>query len=186
VCAAAQVQADHTKCNHPKRYDFYCVYRFLEPQDTYRRDEGYGNTSYSLVTPTTNDVDASVTVPTIAGGPPGGTATVVASVSNYGLTPAASVVLTATLDSSLGYAGASPRPSPASGTTVVWNLSDIDFLGDGRVVLYTTVPSTTIGTRYPVSWTLTSDGPEASPSDNMATTEVMVALQVFLPLVTRN
>lgn len=109
-----------------------------------------------------------------------------ASASNYGLTAATSVVLTATLDSDLGYAGASPAPSTASGITVVWNLSDMDFLGEGRVVLYTTVPSTTIGARYPVIWTLTSDGPEANRSDNTATTDVMVALQVFLPLVTRN
>jgi hypothetical protein len=158
----------------------------LPSRDISTSDQGYGNTSYSLVTPTTSDVDARVTSSALVGGAPGGTAFAPISVGNHGLTPATLVVLTATLDSNLGYAGASPMPSSVSGDTVVWDLPDIDFLGDGRVVLYTTVPSTTFGNRYPVNWMLASAGPEADLSDNTALTEVMVARQVFLPVVVRN
>lgn len=147
--------------------------------------EGYGNTSYSLVTPTSNDVDGRVTS-SLAGGPPGGVAAISALVGNYGRTTATSVVLTATLDSNLTYAGAIPNPTAVSTPTVVWNLPDLGFLGGGQVVLWATVPSTTIGTRYPVTWTLTSAGTEATPDDNTAVTQVMIARQVFLPLVLRN
>ncbi|MBC7227719.1 MAG: hypothetical protein H5T61_10870 [Thermoflexales bacterium] len=48
------------------------------------------------------------------------------------------------------------------------------------------VPGAEIGTRYPVTWTLTSAGSESNPNDNTAATQVMVARQVFLPLVLRN
>jgi len=163
----------------------FCTSQATEPriETSY---EGYGNTSYSLVSPTTSDVDARVTAPSMAGGPPGGTAAVSAWAGNYGRTTATSVVCTATLDSHLAYASAVPTPSSVSTHTVVWNLPDMDFLGEGSVLLRVAVPSATIGTRYPVSWTLTSAGPEAKPSDNTATTEVMVARQVFLPLVLRD
>jgi len=144
--------------------------------------EGYGNTSYNLVTPTSNDVDGRVTSP-LAGGAPGGIAAVSALAGNYGRTTATSVICTATLDSHLAYAGALPAPTSASTHTVVWNLPNLGFLGGGQVVLYATVPSATIGTRYPVTWTLTSAGPEANPADNTVTTEVMVARQVYLPLI---
>lgn len=146
--------------------------------------EGYGNTSYSLITPTTNNVDAKVTS-SLVGGAPGGTAGIPATVRNYGLTTATSVVLTATLDSNLGYVGALPAPASVETTTVVWVLDDLDYLGEGRVALYTSVPSTTIGTRYPITWTVTSAGTEFNPSDNTTVTEVMVALQVFLPIICR-
>ena len=145
---------------------------------------GYGNTSYSLVTPTTGDVDTWV-ISSLVGAAPEGKAAIPASFGNHGSTQATSVVLTARLDSNLTYAGASQTPASASGDTVVWNLSDIGFLGNGQIILYTDVPSATIGTRYPVTWTLASAGPEADSSDNTATAEVMIARQVFLPLAFR-
>jgi len=147
--------------------------------------EGYGNTSYSLITPTTDDVDSWATS-SLVGAAPGGTAAIPASVGNYGSTPATAVVLTATLDSNLGYTGASPVPTSVSGDTIVWNLANLGFLGNGRVILHTTVPSATIGTRYPVTWMISSAGPEYNPADNTIITEVMVAHQVFLPLVFRS
>ncbi len=145
---------------------------------------GYGNTSYSLVSPTTGDVDAWVTS-SLVGAPPEGTATIPATLGNHGSTQATSVVLTATLDNNLNYNSASPAPASTGAYTAVWNLDDIDFLGSGRVVLQTDVPSSTIGTRYPVTWTLASAGPEADMSNNTTTTEVMLAHQIFLPLISR-
>ncbi|MFW6136004.1 MAG: hypothetical protein ACOC7N_04200 [Chloroflexota bacterium] len=52
-------------------------------------------------------------------------------------------------------------------------------------MVQTDVPSATVGSRYPVTWTLWSAGPEVDPSDNRAVAEVMVARQVLLPLVLR-
>jgi hypothetical protein len=146
---------------------------------------GCGNTSYSTVSPTTGDVDVWVTS-SLVGAAPEGRAAVPASVGNHGSTQATSVVLTATLDSNLSYAGASPSPALVNGDIVTWNLADLDFLGRGRVVLYTDVPSATIGTRYPVTWTIASSGLEADASNNTVTAEVMVAQQVFMPLVMRD
>jgi hypothetical protein len=68
---------------------------------------------------------------------------------------------------------------------VVWDLPDVAYLGGGQVVVRTDVPSATVGTRYPVTWTISSAGPEAAPADNTAIGHVMVARQVFLPLVLR-
>jgi hypothetical protein len=144
---------------------------------------GYGNTSYSAVSPTTSDVDAWVTS-SLAAAAPGGIAPVQASVGNAGSTEATSVVLSATLDSQLSYAGASPAAS-VNGDTVTWNLPDLDFFGSGHVTLYVNAPSAAIDTRYPVTWTIASAGPEDDSSDNTYTSEVMIARQVFLPLVLR-
>jgi hypothetical protein len=148
--------------------------------------EGHSNTSYSLIEPTTEQVDAWVTAPAMAGGMPGGTAVAHASLGNYGLTTATSAVLTAVLDDDLTYVDASPPPSSVVGNTVTWNLPDLDFLGGGSVVLYTTVPPVPIGTRYPLVWTLASAGPEAHPEDNTLTVDVAAALGVYLPLVVRS
>jgi hypothetical protein len=148
--------------------------------------DGHSNTSYSLIEPTTEEVDTWVTAPAMAGGRPGGTAAAYASLGNYGLTTATSGVLTAVLDDDLAYVDASPTPSSVVGNTVTWNLPDLDFLGGGSVVLYTTVPPVPIGTRYPLVWTLASAGPEAYPEDNTVTVEVAAALEMYLPLISRS
>ena len=145
---------------------------------------GYGNASYTLGAPTTEGVDLWTTS-SLAGGAPGGGAALRASLGNAGAAEATSVVLTATLDSRLAYRGASPAPASAKGDAVVWDLPDVAYLGGGQVVVRTDVPSATVGTRYPVTWTISSAGPEAAPADNTAIGQVMVARQVFLPLVLR-
>lgn len=146
--------------------------------------QGYGNTSYNLRTATTSNVDVT-TVSSLVGAASGGVAIIPASIHNYGRTTATSLVVTATLDSALGYVNGWPTPTTATASTVAWPLDDLTFLGEGRVFLYTTVPSATIGTRYPVTWTATSAGTESNPADNSYVAVVMVARQTFLPLVLR-
>jgi len=143
--------------------------------------EGHGNTLYNKVTRRAG-VDLVVSAPALAAAAPGGLAAARALVSNHGTTTATSIVLTATLDSSLAYAGAWPAPSVVT-PTVVWTLADMGFLGHGQVTLYANVPSATVGTHYPITWAVGSASTDASPADNTATTEVMVSQQVFLPLV---
>jgi hypothetical protein len=149
-------------------------------------DEGYGNTSYSWTPPSDVDGVAAFTA-SLFGGPPGGSAGVGLRYANHGTTTATGVVLTATLHSSLTYLSDTSGVVPTvSANDLVWNLPDLSFLDSQGFALYVQVPSdAAYGTRYPVTLTLASDGPEANASDNTDSAEVMAARQIFLPLVFR-
>lgn len=150
-------------------------------------NEGYGNTSYSW-TPLAGVDGVAAFASSLFGAPPGSNAEVGLRYANHGATMATGAVLTATLDSNLTYVNDTSGITPTvNGNDVVWSLPDLDFLADGRFTLYVGVPAgADYGTRYPVALTLTSAGSEANPGDNTATAQVMVARQVFLPLVLRN
>ena len=156
--------------------------------------DGYSNTTYSLET--TSDVDIQVATSPLHASKPGVTTTVNIDIANYGLTSATSVALTGTLDSHLGYAGAWPDPDQVISTipqalsnnsSVVWQLSDLNFLGGGIVKLSVAVPQgeENIGNRYPITFTLTADGIDTYPENNTFITEIMPARQVNLPCVLR-
>lgn len=149
--------------------------------------EGYGNTSYNW-TPASSVDGFAVFDASLFGGPPGGNAAVGVRYANHGATIASNIVLTATLDSNLAYVSDTSGAVPTvSGNDVVWNLPGLDFLEGRNFTLYVQVPSgADYGTRYPITLTLTSAGLEANPSDNVASAEVMVARQVFLPTVSHN
>ena len=149
-------------------------------------DAGYGNTSYSWTPPSGVDGVAAFSA-SLFGGTPGGNAAVSVRYANHGATTATGVVLTATLDSNLTYVSDTSGIVPTvSGNDVVWSLPDLGFLDSQDFTLYVQVPSgAAYGTRYPVTLTLTSDGPEANAGDNTNSAEVMAARQVFLPLIMR-
>jgi uncharacterized repeat protein (TIGR01451 family) len=148
--------------------------------------EGYGNTSYSWTPPSGVDGVAAFNA-SLFGGPPGGNVAVSVRDTNHGATTATGVVLTATLDSNLTYVSDTSGVVPTvSGNDVVWSLPDLGFLDSQDFALYVQVPSgAAYGTRYPMTLTMTSDGPEANTADNTDSAEVMAARQVFLPLVFR-
>jgi hypothetical protein len=148
--------------------------------------EGYGNTSYSWAPPSDVDGVAAFSA-SLSSGPPGGNAAVRLHYANYGATTATNVVLTVTLDSNLTYMSDTSGVVPTvSGNDVIWSLPDLDLLDREDFTLYVQVPSgAAYGTRYPVTLTLASDGPEANDTDNTDSAEVMVTRQVFLPLVSR-
>jgi len=148
--------------------------------------EGYGNTTYSWTPPSGVDGVAAFNA-SLFGGPPGGNAAVSVRYANHGATTATGVVLTATLDSDLTYASDTSGAVPTvSGNDVVWSLPDLGFLDSHNFTLYIQVPSgAAYGTRYPVTLSMTSDGPEASAGNNTDSAEVMAARQVFLPIVFR-
>jgi hypothetical protein len=56
----------------------------------------------------------------------------------------------------------------------------------GQVWLYTAVPTGTLGTRYPITPTLSSAGPEAIPENNTHTGEIMLAELLFLPVINKS
>lgn len=132
-----------------------------------------------------NTVDAWLQGASVVGGPPGGIAQASVDLGNDGLQTATSVQLTAYLDPSLGYAGASPAPTSTTSNTVTWNLSDLAFRATNHIILKLLLPSTPLGTRYPITWQMTNAGPEFNPGDNTLHTQVMISNQFYLPVVAR-
>jgi uncharacterized repeat protein (TIGR01451 family) len=136
--------------------------------------------------PTTTDVDAWVDAPALVGAPPDGIAGIAITYGNDGTTPATSVVITATLPISLTYIGDSSGVSPTvNGGVLTWNLPDIAFPAQRQFLLWVGLPGDPYGTRYPLALAIDSAGPEADAPDNTLDLEVMIARQVFLPLVIR-
>jgi hypothetical protein len=163
------------------------IFRISQASSPYifTSSEGYGNTSYSWTPPA--GVDGWVRAPSLVGTPPASIAGIQMRYGNHGATTATSVVLTATLGTGLTYVSDNSGIPPAiSGNVLTWNLPDIAFLGGGQFSLRVSIPNDPIGTRYPVTLTLSSAGTEANPADNALTLEVMAARQLFLPLIMRN
>jgi hypothetical protein len=163
------------------------IYRTSQATSSYIETsfDGYGNTSYSWTPPA--DVDGWVQAPSLVGTLPASIAGIQMRYGNYGATTATSIVLTATLGTGLTYVSdTSGISSTISGNVLIWNLPDIAFLGSGQFILRVSIPSDPIGTRYPVTLTLSSAGTEANPADNAMTLEVMAARPMFLPLIMRN
>jgi uncharacterized repeat protein (TIGR01451 family) len=147
--------------------------------------EGYGNTSYSWTPP--SGVDGKLTLGSaLVGATPGGAANMAVTYLNHGAAIATNVVLTATLDSNLTYLSDTSGIAPSiSGNDITWNLPDMGLYDGGGFMLRLNVPSAAIGTRYPVTFTLTASGSEANSTDNTGSGEVMIAYQVYLPLIRR-
>jgi hypothetical protein len=84
----------------------------------------------------------------------------------------------------LTYAGDTSGATPTvSGQDVTWNPPDLGFLESREFMLYVQTPAdAAYGARYPITVTLTSDGPEVNGDDNSDSAEVMAARQVFMPL----
>lgn len=152
---------------------------------------GYGVAPNYSFAPTSNtQADVQVSAPTLSAGAPDGNAQIDVNVGNMGLPTASSVVVTAELDPQLIFAGANPPPNgggmaAASGGVYTWNVPNLAYLSQGKIVINTGVPSATIGTRYPVTITVSSSGSDANPANNTFVAEVMVAEQVFLPMTNR-
>ncbi len=145
---------------------------------------GYGNTSYSWTPPSGIDGVVAFTS-ALVGGQPGGNAAVDVRYTNYGTAFAASAVLTATLGSGLNYVSDTSGVAPTvNGNDVVWKLPGVGFLENKSFTLYVSTPSNAAyGTRYPITMTLSLTDTDVNPVNNIATAEVMIARQVFLPLV---
>lgn len=149
--------------------------------------DGYGNTSYRWIPPDGVDGLAGFLAPNFSSSP-GDLAAVKVEAANYGATKATNVALTATLDSQLTYMGDSSGITPSiAGNQVTWNLPDLVLLDSIEFTLYVQTPDgVELGTSFPVSLELTSDGPEANPGDNTANAQVRVVVKVSVPLVYRS
>jgi uncharacterized repeat protein (TIGR01451 family) len=147
---------------------------------------GYGNTSYSASLAA--GVDGAVGFSNApARGSPGGIAPLSVRYANHGQTVATGVALTATLGTGLTYLSDTSGIAPAVvANEVTWNLPDLGFLDAHQFTLYVGVPpAAALGARYPVALALTANEADANPGDNTATVDVLLAAQVYLPLVRR-
>ena len=139
--------------------------------------------------------DVSVTAPSLTTGASGGITQMAIDLANQGLPIASGVVVTAQLDSQLTYVSAVPQPSllaaagtgstSEGGTELTWNVPSLSYLTYGRILLSTTVPSATIGSTYPVTITVSHSGADYDDGDMTIQTQVMVAEQLFTPMVAK-
>ncbi len=122
----------------------------------------------------------------LVGAPPERVAAIPVAFGNLGATTAASVTITATLGVSLTYVGDTSGITPTiNGNLITWQLPDIGLWESGEFLLQVSVPDDPYGTRYSVTLQIASAGPEASPANDSASLEVMVARRLFLPVARR-
>lgn len=163
---------------------------FRSTQSTYPSDgfiessyEGYGNTSYS--TSIEANADGAILVPDILnGGAPGGTAAVYVGYSNHGQATASGVNIVMTLPMDLEYVSDTSGVVPlVSSNQVTWNLPDVSFLDEQGFTVYLGVPDVApIGTKYSLDFQLGVTG-DANLTNNHATTWVMAAIKLQLPIM---
>lgn len=114
--------------------------------------------------------------------PPSGRAAIPITYSNTGLATGALITLVATLAPSLTYhSDSSIFPPVVRGNTVTWTLPELTFLESRTIILRVNVPNGVIGTHYPITFTLSSSGPDAIPTQS----DELAARQVFVPAVMR-
>lgn len=147
-------------------------------------DKGYGNTSYSLVSPTTPNVDLKLTVPPNTFATSGGIGKVTATIQNIGKGLSTPTIVTATINPSLTYLSAEPAPISVVGNVITWSVPTKGFLGYGEYRLSLTMPVASTGTTYPIQWNVTYPG-DPNLANNAATGQIMIGLELFLPLIIR-
>ncbi|MEL7627345.1 MAG: hypothetical protein AAGU15_10885 [Anaerolineaceae bacterium] len=121
------------------------------------------------------------------GAAPGGTAMLQLWNSNVGTDTAEFPELTLTLPAGLTYDGDTSGITPDMvGSTVVWQLPQMAYGSSEDFVVYLAVDGATpVPSFFDVSLELSSEGVDVNPADNTDTAQVMVGLQVFLPLLLR-
>jgi len=121
------------------------------------------------------------------GAAPGGIAMLQLRNSNVGTNTAEFPELTLTLPAELTYVSDTSGVTPdLIGSTVVWQLPELAFGSSEDFVVYLAVSAAApIPSFIDVSLVLSSEGVDNNPADNTDTTQVLVGLQIFLPLLLR-
>jgi hypothetical protein len=133
--------------------------------------------------PTTNGIDLLVQAPPTASAPPTKVAVISVDYDNYGITSAASTVLTATLGAGLTYVGDNSGITPTvAGNVVTWDLGNLDLTAGQKFFLQLGVPNDSLGTQYNVTLAIGSAGTDDNPSNNSAKVTVTTAMHTYLPL----
>jgi uncharacterized repeat protein (TIGR01451 family) len=145
---------------------------------------GQGNTTHHFVP--FSGVDLAVAAhPASAGVVPGDTTPFDLRVTNYGLTIATGIQLTATLDGGLSYITDTSGITPTlAGNIITWALPALTYSEFQAFSLTVALTSTaTLCTHYPIGLETTSAQTDANPADNTAAPFVFVPCQTFLPTI---
>jgi hypothetical protein len=147
---------------------------------------GHGNAAYHFEP--ADGVDLGVAIqPALAGAPPGGTVDLRMHVTDFGLTTATGVVITATIGGDLVYLSDSLGVTPTvAGGLVTWDLPDLGYLeGQAFTLTVSLAPTATLGSHSAVGLAAASAELEANPADNAASAEVFAAWRSFLAIIGR-
>jgi ELWxxDGT repeat protein len=146
-------------------------------------DGGMGQELWAI--PTSEGVMASVRAPAALHAAPDGMLTIPVRYDNTGFAATHGLTLTATLDPALKYLSSTSSLTPTvQGDTLTWQAPDLDFLEHGGMQVRVQTPDAELGTSYPISVTLDAPG-DTTPDDNTQVIEVVIAQQIFLPLLDR-
>ncbi len=153
-------------------------------------NNGYGLARANSFAPTSlTQTDVNIGAPSLTSGPPGGGAAALnIRVGNAGLTTAEGAQVTLELDVALTLLNATPQPNLSDTTSIhnggiyTWSLPALRHLSQGLILVNVGLPTTPVGSRYPVRISVTANSPDANPNNNLVVTEVMVAEQVYLPV----
>lgn len=123
--------------------------------------------------------------PVLVSAPASGAGRIHLDYGNQSSVPQQGVTLTADLAEGLTYLDSSSPVTPTvTGNTLVWQLPDLGVLAGGEIDLRVQTPAAPLGTRYPVTLTLTMVTGTDAPSQTTTTTvDVMVADLYYLPFV---
>ena len=103
--------------------------------------------------------------------------------SNPGATTQNTITLTARLADQLIYLDSSPFTPTIAGPTLIWQLPALGLLDEQMINLRVQPPVAPLGTRFPVTLTMTAANTATLPFQSSITVEVMIAAQSYLPLI---
>ncbi|MFZ4659969.1 MAG: ELWxxDGT repeat protein [Caldilineaceae bacterium] len=116
---------------------------------------------------------------------PGGPARVAIDYGNLSTTVQTTITLTARLADQVTYLDSSPFTPTVAGPTLTWQLPALGLLEEEMINLRVQPPAAPLGTRYPITLTMTAANTATVPFQTSATVEVMIAAQSYLPLIKR-
>lgn len=155
--------------------------------DGYRLSSNGSSTTTNSWTPSSGvDLAASFSA-NLFGSGPGGLASLGIHYINQALDMASNPQLVLTLPAGLTYASDTLGITPSVvGNTVTWQLPDLALGDSANFMLYLQVDSgVLVPTFLDVSLAISSAGSDANPADNTDGAQVLVGLQVFLPVIMR-
>ncbi len=146
-------------------------------------EASYGGTGYELWALTLSDApDVRLSLPARVFVSPTNPASVAVDITNFGAGTAQSATLTATLGLSLTYVSDTSGITPTvQGNTLVWALPNLASLSRQAFNLSVRLPNSSIGSRYPITFTLGT----STPASQDKTVEVVAGVALHLPLVFR-
>jgi hypothetical protein len=143
-------------------------------------------TKFSPVTPTTTLADTYIQTSGYHYPAPGQSVGITLRYGNYGQLKSAAA-LTAALDSRLQYLGDnSGLPVTVSGSTISWQLPEMNFLDGSNFKMRVQTPNDPINTRYTVAFTIAGAAGEGGVFSNTDTFEIVLSYHTYLPIIFRN